>query len=99
MANYSTSSPYSKTNQNKDYLDVMVYIDLPSEVDDYEYTLDKKYEYRPDLLAYDLYNDVNLWWVFAVRNKSVIRDPVFDFVSGVKIFLPKINTINNVLGI
>lgn len=99
MATYSNTSPYAKTSQTKEYLDIIFFVDLPSQVDDIEFELDKKYEYRPDLLAHDLYEDVNLWWVFAVRNKSTIKDPVFDFVSGIKIFLPKITTINSALGI
>ena len=99
MAAYSNSSPYFKTSQENNYLDVITFLDISPSTDDVEYELDKKYEYRPDLLAYDLYRDVGLWWVFSVRNKSTIRDPIFDFVAGTKIFLPSVNTINSVLGL
>ena len=58
-----------------------------------------QYENRPDLLAYDLYGDVNLWWVFAVRNKDVIKDPVYDMVAGVTIRLPQMTTLKQSLGI
>jgi hypothetical protein len=81
------------------YLDVIDFRDLPEETDDILFEVTKNYEYRPDLLAHDLYKDVGLWWVFAVRNKSVIKDPVFDLESGVKIYLPKITTIKLALGI
>jgi hypothetical protein len=58
-----------------------------------------KYENRPDLLAYDLYGDSRLWWVFAVRNPSVIKDSIYDLVSGVSIYIPKLATLKKDLGI
>jgi hypothetical protein len=96
---YSKTSPYFKTNIVNGYLDVMSFRDLPIERDDIAFTVTATYENRPDLLAYDLYKDEKLWWVFAVRNKRVIKDPVFDFKAGTKIYLPKMSTIRSVLGI
>lgn len=96
---YSKTSPYFKTNVVNGYLDVMSFRDLPIERDDTAFVLTATYEHRPDLLAYDLYKDEKLWWVFAVRNKRVIKDPVFDFKAGTKIYLPKMSTIRSVLGI
>ena len=54
---------------------------------------------RPDLLAYDLYGDVSLWWTFSVRNPNIIQDPVFDFVPGVEIFIPTKETVTAALGL
>lgn len=99
MAVYSKSSPYYTTVIANGYLDIINFRDIPSQTDDILFELTKKYEHRPDLLAFDLYNDVNLWWVFAVRNKGKIKDPVFDLVAGKKIYLPKISTLKQVLGI
>ena len=96
---YSKTSPYFKTNIVNGYLDVMSFRDLPIERDDIVFTVTATYENRPDLLAYDLYKDEKLWWVFAVRNKRVIKDPVFDLKAGTKIYLPKMSTIKSVLGI
>lgn len=96
---YSKASPYYETNLNGSYLDLLTLRDLPIQGDDILFTVTQQYANRPDLLAYDLYNDVNLWWVFAVRNKDVIKDPVFDMIPGQKIYLPKLSTINAVLGI
>lgn len=81
------------------YLDVIDFRDIPLQVDDILFEVTKTYEHRPDLLAYDLYQNVNLWWVFAVRNKTVIKDPIFDMVAGTKIFLPKYSTLKVALGI
>jgi hypothetical protein len=54
--------------------------------------------HRPDLLAYDIYGDSQLWWVFAVRNKDVLKDPIYDFVPGQTIYLPQLADIKTALG-
>jgi len=96
---YSRTSPYFATNNSNGYLDVMTFRDIPSNTDDVLFEVTSNYNNRPDLLAYDLYGDVNLWWVFAVRNKSVIKDPTFDLVAGVKIYLPKLESIKAAIGL
>ena len=98
MTIYSKSSPYYNTAIVNNYLDVINFRDIPKERDDILFEVTATYEHRPDLLAYDLYNDQKLWWVFAVRNRSVIKDPVFDMVAGVKIYLPKASTLQRVIG-
>jgi hypothetical protein len=57
------------------------------------------YNLRPDLLASDLYNDSRLWWVFAQRNPNTLKDPLFDFIQGIKIYIPKQNVLKSSLGI
>lgn len=99
MADYNGASPYFKTLSESGYLDVLVYRTIPAEADDVLFTVTKTYEHRPDLLAYDLYRDVNLWWVFSVRNKTILKDPIFDLEAGIKIYLPKITTIKSSLGL
>jgi hypothetical protein len=97
MTIYSKTSPYYTTSYDGGYLDVINFRSIPAQVDDIYFEITKNYENRPDLLAYDLYKDVGLWWVFAVRNRSTIKDPVFDFVAGTKIYIPKITTIKTAL--
>jgi hypothetical protein len=99
MAAYSNTSPYYSTSQINGYLDIINFRDIPSKTDDVLFEITSAYENRPDLLAYDLYKDVNLWWVFAIRNKGVIKDSIFDFVSGTKIYLPSPSTIKTTLGL
>ena len=96
---YSKTSPYYTTPITNGYLDVIEFRDLPNERNDTLFEVTATYENRPDLLAYDLYQDARLWWVFAVRNKRTIKDPVYDLKAGVKIYLPKMSTIKSVLGI
>jgi hypothetical protein len=99
MAYYNKTSPYFTTSLDNKYLDVINFRDIPAQADDVVFTVTKNYEYRPDLLAYDLYNDVNLWWVFSVRNRSILKDPIFDMAAGRKIYLPKLATLQSALGI
>jgi hypothetical protein len=99
MSNYNLSSPYYSTPQTAGYLDIINFRDIPAQKDDVLFVLTKNYEHRPDLLASDLYGDVKLWWIFAVRNKSVIQDPIFDMMAGTAIYLPQISTLKLALGI
>jgi hypothetical protein len=96
---YNKSSPYFGTPVTNGYLDVWNPPAITKYADDIPYTLQSQYSMRPDLLAYDLYGDVKLWWVFAARNPNAIEDPIFDFVSGVTIYLPKLSTLKQDLGI
>lgn len=99
MAIYSNTSPWYKTEITKDYLDILSIRPVSAEPDDYLYTIDPQYSYRPDLLAYDLYSTPNLWWVFTQRNLDVLKDPIFDFVAGTQIYIPKVNSLKTILGL
>lgn len=70
---------------------------IPGDPTDAHWEITATYNLRPDLLAYDLYNDSRLWWVFAQRNPNRLKDPLFDFVAGVKIYIPKMSTIQAAL--
>ena len=98
MANYDSTSPYFATGYNQFYLDVMVDRPLPKESDDLSFSINLTYQYRPDLLAHDLYSDARLWWVFYQRNPNTLTKPPVDFVIGTTIYLPKITTLKSVLG-
>ena len=95
---YDRHSPYFQTQFFGSYLDIATLPQLPKLRDDVLFTVNKTYQFRPDLLAYDLYGDATLWWVFALRNPNNIQDPVFDMVIGKSIFLPKKDTITGILG-
>lgn len=99
MASYSNTSPYFTTTENNISLDFLVPRAITAEDNDVEYTIDRIYAYRPDLLAYDLYGTPRLWWVFAQRNPDAIEDPIYDFQPGVTIQIPKLSNLKNDLGI
>jgi len=96
---YLQTSPYLITEVEDGYLGVLQYRSFPKQRDDVMYTIRNIHEYRPDLLAQDLYGDANLWWVFAVRNPNSIEDPIYDFQAGKTIYLPKLATLKEALGI
>ena len=95
---YSKLSPYYSTEITGSYLDIINFKNIPNQLDDVYYTVTSQYEFRPDLLAYDLYGDSNLWWVFSVRNKDNIKDPIYDLYAGQTIYLPKLTTLKSSLG-
>ena len=99
MATYSPKTPWYTTNQQSGYLDILSIRPVSAEPDDFLYTIEPQYNFRPDLLAHDLYGSSKLWWVFLQRNLDVIEDPIFDFKVGVQIFIPKKETLFTVLGI
>ena len=86
---YTSTSPYFLTQYSQFFLDTMVNRPIPKETDDQLWVINQTYQYRPDLLAFDLYGDSALWWVFRARNPNSIDDPVFDFDAGVTIMIPK----------
>ena len=82
--------PYKNTPvTNTGFLDIFKPVPIPVAGNDVLYEILPQYNYRPDLLAYDLYGKKELWWVFAQRNLDVLKDPIFDFVAGTKIYLPQ----------
>ena len=93
------SSPYKLTQLTRNgTLDVLDIRPVPAYSDDPLYTIEPQYLHRPDLLAYDMYGDNRLWWVFAQRNLDVIEDPVYDMVPGTQIYLPDAKKIKELLG-
>jgi hypothetical protein len=86
-ATYKKASPYYNTPLWGQFLDIWKGVTIPADVTDARYQIDPPYNRRPDLLAYDMYGDSNLWWVFAVRNPDVLLDPIFSFISPVVIYV------------
>ena len=100
MAQYQPYSPFANTQTvNDQYLDLLTIRPIPATADDVLYTVETQYTHRPDLLAYDLYNNTKLWLVFAQRNMDVIKDPIYDLVAGIKIYIPQGPKLRQALGI
>ena len=98
MATYDSTSPYYLTGYSQFFLDVMVNRPIPKQPDDQLLVINQTYQYRPDLLAYDLYGNPGLWWVFYQRNPNTLTKPPLDFKVNTNIYLPKITTLKTVLG-
>lgn len=99
MATYANTSPWAATEMVQDYLGILSIRPVAAEEDDYLYKIESQYAYRPDLLSYDLYGTPKLWWVFTQRNLDVLQDPIYDFVPGVEIYIPKRSGLFKVLGL
>jgi hypothetical protein len=98
MAVYAPTSAYFSTPKNNIYLGFMTNRPIPKQADDILFKINTTYNLRPDLLAYDLYGDAGLWWVFAQRNPNTLTDPLGSFRDGVQIYIPKIDTLKAALG-
>ena len=96
---YSPTSPYYGTQLWGQFLDVWSGKTIPAAETDAVYQIDSAYNLRPDLLAYDIYQDTSLWWVFSVRNPDILIDPLLNFRTGVIIYVPAVNTVRTALGI
>ena len=98
MATYNAVSPYYTTGYSQFFLDTMTNRPIPKNIDDQLMLINQTYQYRPDLLAFDLYSTPALWWVFYQRNPNTLTAPPMDFKVGTLIYLPKITTLKTALG-
>lgn len=96
---YDSRSPYKNTPVTNGYLDLLVPRPIDSEEDDIEFVVPVQYQYKPWLLAHDLYGDRRLWWVFAARNPDKLEDPISDMALGTVLRLPKSTTLARNLGL
>ncbi len=99
MANYTKESPWSNTVQNDLYLELLDIRPVPAEDDDFLYVIENQFKHRPDLLSYMVYGTPKLWWVFVQRNMDILKDPVYDFLPGVSIYIPKKSNLERYLGV
>ena len=103
VVTYKTSSPYVNTPQINFlvvHLDFYENRPVPADDSDELIALSPKHQLRPDLLSAELYGTPDLWWIFIVRNPNLIVDPIYDFKSGLEIFVPtKSRVFNNILGL
>ena len=99
MSTYSKTSFYNGTGTWGPFLDIWEGKTIPADVTDALYQIDSAYNQRPDLLAYDMYQDSNLWWVFAIRNPDVLVDPLMSFRTGTIIYVPTKAVVTAALGI
>lgn len=96
--NYTATSPYFNTGYSQFFLETMVNRPIPKLIDDLQFEINELYQYRPDMLAFDLYESASLWWVFYQRNPNTLQAPPLDFKTGKVIYIPKITTLREALG-
>jgi hypothetical protein len=54
-------------------------------------------ENRIDLFSYQQYGSSRLWWVIALANADIIKDPTWDFKSGMTVFVPRDTNLTSTL--
>lgn len=95
--NYRRNSVYSQTEFRDFYLDLWNPPEVLRTSDDLRVTVTAAQAGRPDLLSQQLYGTPRLWWVFAMRNPDLLKDPVNDFVAGLELFAPQPNNLGTLV--
>ena len=97
-SHYNGDSFYANTDTIDFYLDIWNDDINLSTTGDTSIEIHSKYNLRPDLMAYDMYGSPNYWWVFALKNKDKLIDPVEDFKTGLVITVPSRSGIRSLIG-
>lgn len=84
---------YSNTNTREFYLDLWQDPGLAFSTSDPLEAIPVEFDRRPDLMAFNRYGNTKFWWIFALRNKDILIDPIEDFTAGTKIHVPNKRTI------
>lgn len=97
---YSSTSPYRETLylENK-FLDILNLREVPAHADDLYKPIGAQFQYRPDLLSWWVYDTTEYWWVFMMRNRDIIIDPIWDFTAEKYIYIPKKDTLTITLAL
>ena len=91
MANFKEFTRYTngvadKNRSGQDFLVLRKPLNLEPQESDTFVTVSQELLNRPDMISYDVYGTVDLWWVIFEFNK--INDPLFDLKLGQQIRIP-----------
>lgn len=81
-----------KTNENKRYYSAPIYPEI-DQLDNDDYIISHA-ETRLDILAFNYYNDVNLYWIIAICNN--IQGTIF-VEPGIQLCIPNRNRLSDIL--
>ena len=96
--NYPSNSAYSATPQFSWRIGIFAFRSVVPDPTDELYTLSPHHQYRPDKLAYELYNNPSYWWIFSARNPFLRANPIWDFISGLQLMVPTSDRLLRLLG-
>jgi len=91
------TSQYLNTPIKDFYLDILTKRVIPPSANDTIVTIEAKYDQRPDMFANDYFGSPRLWWVLVTRNMDILIDPIADFKTGVQIFVPNPETVQDLV--
>tara|TARA_X000000950_G_scaffold265347_1_gene339515 strand:+ start:994 stop:1293 length:300 start_codon:yes stop_codon:yes gene_type:complete len=99
MANFHRQDSFLRNAGTFDgFLDLNTLPKIPTDAYEIDFKIKESHNGRPDILANELYGTPRLWWVFALKNPDVIKDPLADFKAGVMIKIPSPETIKTMMG-
>ena len=84
---YDRKSYLADTSFNKFYLDTAKLASMDA-VSGKSVVVPPECQHRIDLFSYQQYGTSRLWWVIALANADTIKDPIWDFVSGMTLMVP-----------
>lgn len=89
---YSGKSYLRNTTIRKFFLDIASLPRIDYSKGDY-IIVPPQCEHRIDLFSYMQYGSSRMWWLIALANDNIIRDPIWDFKSGMNVFVPRDNAL------
>lgn len=60
-------------------------------------TVEPKFQHRPDLLSYDLYQNSNYWWIIVLLNRDTLKDPIRDLKSGMTLRVLSLQAVKGIV--
>lgn len=88
---------YDTPIENRKFLGFLVDRNIGFSDDDDYVKVEKRHEFRPFVLAYDLYGRDEYAWVFARMNMDILVDPIRDLKEGIILRVPTAERINNLM--
>lgn len=85
---YSDKSYLKNTGFRKFFLDTAQLPKIDTTVGDFV-IVPTECENRMDLFSYQQYGSSRMWWIIALANADAIKDPIWDFKSGMTVFVPR----------
>ena len=85
---YDAKSYLRDSRYKSFYLDVAKLPVVSTSIGDYV-VVPTECENRIDLFSYQQYGSSRYWWIIALANADLIKDPIWDFTAGLTVLVPK----------
>lgn len=85
---YDTKSYLKDASYKNFYLDVAKLPVISAATGNYV-VVPPECENRIDLFSYQQYGSSRYWWLIALANADLIKDPIWDFTAGLTVLVPK----------
>jgi hypothetical protein len=96
--NFNTNNPYYNTPQTSWFTGPWTNKTILPNVGDRRMIIEPKYNFRPQNMSQDLYNNPAYYWVLWLRNIDIIKSPILDFTTGKTIIVPSPEYVRELFG-